>query len=124
MSGKCGDKIVLTRKEIRLMKRFFLLETLRVVSMEKITGAEQLFSGMLATMFPGFKEKVTPGETATERWHRNIRVIVETEDLLKAYEHPLCTYDVLRWHTFSIPDILRFGIDLSRTQISLFRISA
>lgn len=97
MSGKCGDKIVLTRKEIRLMKRFFLLETLRVVSMEKITGAEQLLSGMLATMFPGFKEKVIPGETATERWHRNIRVIVETEDLLKAYEHPLCTYDVLRW---------------------------
>lgn len=97
MSGKCGDKIVLTRKEIRLMKRFFLLETLRVVSMEEITGAEHLLSGMLATMFPNFKEKVIPGETATERWHRNIRVIVETEDLLKASEHPLCTYNVLRW---------------------------
>ena len=97
MSGKCGDKIVLTRKEIRLMKRFFLLETLRVVSMEEITGAEQILSGMLATMFPNFKEKVIPGETTTDRWHRNIRVIVESEDLLKVSEHPLCTYDVLRW---------------------------
>lgn len=97
MSGKCGDKIVLTRKEIRLMKRFFLLETLRVVSMEEITGAEHLLSGMFATMFPNFKEKDIPGETATDRWHRNIRVIVETEDLLKVSEHTLCTYDVLRW---------------------------
>lgn len=79
------------------MKRFFLLETLRVVSMEEITGAEQILSGMLATMFPNFKEKVIPGETTTDRWHRNIRIIVESEDLLKVSEHPLCTYDVLRW---------------------------
>ena len=97
MNGNCGDKIVLTRKELQLMKRFFLLETLRVVSMEALIGAERQFSDLHAAMFPNFKEKTIPDETPTDRWHRNLRVIVEAENLLKVSEHPLCTCDVLRW---------------------------
>ena len=97
MNGKCGDKILLTRKEIQLMKRFFLLETLRVVSMEMITGVEKDFSYIYASLFPEFKEKAFLNETTAERWHRNLRVIVEAENLQNIANHPLCTYDVLRW---------------------------
>lgn len=46
LSGKCGDKIVLTRKEVLLMKRFYLLETIRVISMAEITKFERTISDL------------------------------------------------------------------------------
>lgn len=97
MAGECGSKITLTRKELQLMKRFFLLETIRVTSMEKISELEQKTSQLYKDFFTGFSEKVIENETPTDRWHRNIQVIVETENLQKVSEHPLCTYEILKW---------------------------
>lgn len=102
LSGKCGDKIVLTRKEVLLMKRFYLLETIRVISMAEITKFERTISDLYSSFFPDFKEKLIPDETYTDRWHKNIRVVIESDDLTQISKHPLCTYEVLKWaSTFS-----------------------
>lgn len=97
MLGQSGSKITLTRKDLRLMKRFFLLETVRVISMKIIGTYEKSFAELYRTYFPRFKEKLISGETVEDRWHRNIKVIVETDDLRKVEEHPLCTYEILKW---------------------------
>ena len=97
MLGQSGSKITLTRKDLRLMKRFFLLETVRVISMKIIGSHEKSLAELYRTYFPGFTEKLISGETVEDRWHRNIKVIVETEDLLRVEEHPLCTYEILKW---------------------------
>lgn len=97
MLGQSGSKITLTRKDLRLMKRFFLLETVRVISMKIIGTYEKSFAELYRTYFPGFKEKLISGETVEDRWHRNIKVFVETDDLRKVEEHPLCTYEILKW---------------------------
>lgn len=117
MSGKCGEKIILSRKEIMLMKRFFLLETIRVSAMLEITKQEKTISGIYSHLFPSFKEKTIPGETASDRWHRNIKVVVESEDLSHLSEHPLCTLELLKWGYifnsgyFAIWDCTESGVD-------------
>lgn len=57
MSGKPGDKIVLTRKEILLMKRFYLLETIRVTSMAEIKKKEIALSEFYSSFFSGIQGK-------------------------------------------------------------------
>ncbi len=100
-SGGPGAKITLTRKELQLMKRFYVLETIRVSSMKKIFGFEQNISSLYASFFPGFGERKIPSETPTDRWHRNIQVIIESESLDTVDKHPLCTYEILKWaHIF------------------------
>ena len=93
--GNPGDKVVLNRKELFLMKRFFLLEMMRVkpekdqVLLEKVVFANDFKNT--------FTEKEIPGETAESRWHRNLRTIIEVDDLRNISKHELCTYEVLRW---------------------------
>ena len=36
-------------------------------------------------------------ETVEQRWLRNIKVVVECQDLSKIQEHELCTYEIYRW---------------------------
>lgn len=125
MCGKSGDKIVLTRKEVLLMKRFYLLETIRVISMAEITKYERAISDLYSSFFPDFKEKLIPNETDTDRWHRNIRVVIESEDLTQISKHPLCTYEVLKWASifssgyFAIWDCAETEIDYLISDIGM-----
>lgn len=100
-SGGSGTKITLTRKELQLMKRFYVLETIRVASMKKIFEFEQNSSSLYASFFLDFNERMIPNQTPTDRWHRNIQVIIESESLDTIDKHPLCTYEILKWaHIF------------------------
>ncbi|MDE7230931.1 MAG: DUF4238 domain-containing protein [Oscillospiraceae bacterium] len=125
MSGKPGDKIVLTRKEILLMKRFYLLETIRVTSMAEITKKEKALSGFYSSLFSDFNEKLIPDETTTDRWLRNIRVVIESEDLIQISKHPLCTYEVLKWSFilnsgyFAFWDCAGSGVDFLISDIGM-----
>jgi hypothetical protein len=96
MTGKIGETLTLTRKELMLMKRFYILETVRTTSMQKVIGAYAELKEILPREF-SFMEKKIENETVEDRWRRNIRVIVETEDINKIWEHPLCTYDIAMW---------------------------
>ena len=125
MTGKSGSTITLTRKELRLMKRFFLLETIRVVSMKGIGELEKYSSELYCSFFPGFSEVEIKDETAESRWHRSIKVIVETEDLHKVIKHPLCTYETLKWSYifnsgyFAFWDCTESGVDYIVSDIGM-----
>ena len=125
MTGKTGSTITLTRKELLLMKRFFLLETIRVVSMKEIFELEKTSSDFYRSLFPNFTELQIKDETAESRWHRNIKVIVETEDLHKVTEHPLCTYEILKWSYifnsgyFAFWDCTESGVDYIISDIGM-----
>lgn len=125
MSGKNDAKITLTRKELQLMKRFFLLETIRVISMKEIESVEKALADLYCAYFPDSLEAQIPDETAEERWHRNIKVIVETENLNKVSEHPLCTYEILKWSYifnsgyFAFWDCADSGVDYIISDIGL-----
>ena len=93
--GNPGDKVVLNRKELFLMKRFFLLEMMRVKPEKDLVLREKEIYG--DRLKGSFTEKEIPGETAESRWHRNLRTIVETKNLWDISRHELCTYEMLRW---------------------------
>lgn len=95
MQGSHGEKITVTRKELLLMKRFFLLEMMRVEAEKANIPSGKVFSQL--SLGGDFTEKEIPGETTESRWHRNLRVIIETEDLRDISKHEFCTYEVLRW---------------------------
>ena len=125
MTGKSGSTITLTRKELLLMKRFFLLETIRVVSMKGIAESEKNASEFYRSLFPDFTELQIKDETAESRWHRNIKVIVDTEDLHKVSAHPLCTYEILKWSYifnsgyFAFGDCTESGVDYIISDIGM-----
>ena len=76
-------------------------------------------------LFPSFKEKIISGETASDRWHRNIKVMVESEDLSHLSEHPLCTLELLKWGYifnsgyFAIWDCSESGVDFLISDIGM-----
>ena len=96
MSGNPGDTLTLTRKELMLMKRFYILETVRTTSMQKAVGLYAEYKKELSSVLD-FREKEIENETVEDRWHRSIKVIVETENINKIWDHPLCTYDIAMW---------------------------
>ena len=125
MTGKSGSTITLTRKELLLMKRFFLLETIRIVSMKEIFELEKTSSEFYRSLFPNFTELQIKDETAESRWHRNIKVIVDTEDLHKVSVHPLCTNEILKWSYifnsgyFAFWDCTESGVDYIISDIGM-----
>ena len=95
MKGAPGEKITVTRKELLLMKRFFLLEMMRVEAEKNNIPSGKRISQL--TLGTNFTEKEIHCETTESRWHRNLQTIIETEDLRDISKHELCTYEVLRW---------------------------
>ena len=95
MKGVPGGNVLLTRKEVLLMKRFFLLETMRVESERDIIFFDKLTSQL--SLNCEFTEKEMQDETPEARWHRNLQVIIETENLWDISRHELCTYEALKW---------------------------
>lgn len=124
MSGNPGETLTLTRKELLLMKRFYILETVRTISMLNAVGSYALLKDIFSRDFD-FEEKEIENETVEDRWHRDIRVIVETEDPNKIQEHPLCTYEVARWAKiilsgyFAIWDCQNSNIDFIISDIGM-----
>ena len=99
MIGAPGEKVTVTRKELLLMRRFFLLEMMRVEAEKNNIPGGRIVSQLSLNV--KFTEKEIPGETTESRWHRNLQTIIETDDLREISRHELCTYEVLRWtHIF------------------------
>lgn len=118
--SKCNDKIILNRKEIRLIKKFLLISVIRSVECEKFLQKEKRFYDRLKdnwiafakaqnlskehtlagieNMKPPFAERVIEGETDYDYWMRTLEVILETdgspEEIMK---HPNATYPAHRW---------------------------
>lgn len=118
--SKCNDKIILNRKELRLIKKFLLISVIRSVECEKFLRKEKRFYDRLKdnwiafakaqnlskehtlagieNMKPPFAERVIEGETDYDYWMRTLEVILETdgspEEIMK---HPNATYPAHRW---------------------------
>lgn len=119
---KCESSVELSRKELRLTKKFLLLSVLRSVGNEDFLKEERKFydnlrerwkvfarfnglseeetTNALETMKAPFEEKVIEGETPYQYWMRTLNVILDTdgtpEEILK---HPNKTYPAHRWAT-------------------------
>ncbi len=110
---KCESTIELSRKEIRLIKKFLLISIMRSVGTEEFLQKEKYFYETLTEIYKKnsknkneaekeqpFIEKKIPNETNREYWLRTINVILDTdgspEEILK---HPLKTYPAHRWAT-------------------------
>ena len=94
-------EVELTRKELNIVKKFLLLEQMRVfVEEETCSNMSKIISDMHKKTgifnYP-FEEKVIRNETIHDRWLRNIKVIIECKDLTKIQDHELCTYEAYRW---------------------------
>lgn len=95
-----NSEIELSRKELNIIKKFLLVEQMRVFTEEgeKYYQADQRVADKQSKIFKyPFKENDIENETVKERWLRNLRVIVECSDLNHIQDHELCTYDVYRW---------------------------
>ena len=117
---KCGNRVILKRKELRLVKKFLLISVLRSIESEAFLQKEKRFYDNLkdywlrfakakqmtleetqqglADMNPPFNELQIEGETTFEYWMRTLDVILETdgspEEIMK---HPKATYPAHRW---------------------------
>ena len=80
LKAECRGKVELTRKELNIIKKFLLLEQMRVF-VEETSCA--IFEKLLTELHncTGFKypftEKVIENETVHDRWLRNIKAIIE-----------------------------------------------
>lgn len=99
LSSKVGDNIEITRKELNIIKKFLLVSQMRVFVEEgKFSILEKGLTQAMKKMgieFPFEEREIS--ETVEQRWLRNIKVVVECQDLSKIQEHELCTYEIYRW---------------------------
>ena len=99
--SKCIDKIILSRKELRLVKKFLLISVIRSIESEQFLQKERRFYDNLKEywiafakaqnlseehtvagiedMKPPFSERVIEGETDFDYWMRTLEVILETD---------------------------------------------
>ena len=96
-----NEELELNRREIRIIKRFLLLEQMRVITDYTECSLELEHKIAMQHKAEGdpypFTEKEIAGETNHDRWLRNIRVILECENLENIDKHELCTYEIYRW---------------------------
>ena len=100
LKAECKREVELNRKELNIIKKFLLLEQMRVfVEEASCANFEKLLTELhncTGFKYP-FTEKVIENETVHDRWLRNIKAIIECKDLTKIQEHELCTYEAYRW---------------------------
>lgn len=100
LKTEVGEEIELSRKELNIIKKFLLIEQMRVFINEgKYSALEKYltsFQKVAGVKYP-FEEKAIEHETIETRWQRNLRVIIECYDLMHIHEHELCTYEIYRW---------------------------
>lgn len=94
---KAKDKIVLSRSELNLIKRFLVVLQMRTPSSLGKWASKQENKELSKSL--GFKETVIENETIDEYNLRTIRVLVESKNLTEVFDHPLVTYDACKWIT-------------------------
>ncbi len=92
-----ADKeLVLTRKELTLIKKFLIIEMFRVpdalVEHPNAKDSKEFSKGLY-----GFEEKIVEGETFEEYIFRTIRSILDSDDLESYYNNPDKTYEGFKW---------------------------
>lgn len=98
--AKVGSEIVLTRKELDIIKKFLLVEQMRIFQADK--EYQYIYSQTVAKQqseiykYP-FNEKVVENETVKARWLRTLQVIIECEELRTVEKHELCTNEAYYW---------------------------
>ena len=94
----CREEVELSRKEVNIIKKFLLLEHMRVFVPDSVLANTYFAQNPELNGFTyPFTEKNVNGETLYDRWIRNIRVILECTDLSHIQEHPQCTNEAYRW---------------------------
>ena len=100
LKAESRNEVELTRKELNIVKKFLLLEQMRVfVEEARSSSFEKTLTDLhncIGFKYP-FSEKVLENETIHDRWLRNIKVIIECKDLTSIQDHELCTYEAYRW---------------------------
>ncbi len=95
-----GGELTLTRKELKIIRKFLLAEQMRIESVpediEKIKNLKQNNSQLFKEIYP-YPEKTIPGETIEEYWLRCLQVLIECKDLEHIGEHELCTSYLYYW---------------------------
>lgn len=92
---KAKDKIVLSRADLNLIKRFLVVLQMRTPSSLGKWGGKKENKKILKSL--GFKETIIENETIDEYNLRTIRVLVESKNFEELYNHPLVTYDACKW---------------------------
>lgn len=93
---KADKKLILSRDEIALIKKFLVLQTFRVPDAfnkpndynDNPSYNEKLY---------GFKEKTIPNETYKDYIIRSMNVIIDCKDISELLEHPDKTYEAVKW---------------------------
>ena len=111
---KCDKEVVLSREQLRLVKKFLLLSVLRSMGSETLVQEEKYFwervgeqinakrrsEGVLDedSFQPPFQENQIEGEMPFDYWMRTLNVVLDTDgspdEILK---HPNKTYPAHRW---------------------------
>lgn len=108
---KGESTIELSRKELRLIKKFLLISIIRSIGVESFMQKEKKFyetlgdaleqkglSKNIAENERPFNEEKIPDETNREYWLRTINVILDTDGSPEEiFKHPLKTYPAYRW---------------------------
>lgn len=97
---KQQEKVILNRKQLRLIKKFLLLSIFRSKSSIEFLRKEResYYIFKQFTRFSTFEEKIKESENDEEYWMRTLNVILDSdgspESILK---HPLKTFVAYRW---------------------------
>ena len=128
---KAENKIELNRAELRLVKKFILISTLRSLGNEPFLQKEKQFYKTsveywrnfcrqhsisvqecergIKDMQPPFEERQIPGETPYDYWMRTLKVILDTDGSpQEILEHPDKTYPAHRWSQIIAAGYLAF----------------
>lgn len=122
--ASCDDEIVLNRKQVNIIRKFLLIEQMRVIGPDRDRMHDLFYQKLDSQEYP-FEEKVVENETVRDRWLRNIKVILEAKDLDAVKDNPLCTYEVYRWSRIynygymGIWDTSKDGTDFIITDIGM-----
>ena len=128
---KAENKIELNRAELRLVKKFILISTLRSLGNEPFLQKEKQFYKTsveywrnfcrqhsisvqecergIKDMQPPFEERQIPGETPYDYWMRTLNVILDTDGSpQEIFNHPDKTYPAHRWSQIIAAGYLAF----------------
>ncbi|MFR1631757.1 MAG: DUF4238 domain-containing protein [Oscillospiraceae bacterium] len=128
---KAENKIELNRAELRLVKKFILISTLRSLGNEPFLQKEKQFYKTsveywrnfcrqhsisvqecergIKDMQPPFEERQIPGETPYDYWMRTLKVILDTDGSpQEILNHPDKTYPAYRWSQIIAAGYLAF----------------
>lgn len=94
------DEISLTRKELRLIKKFLLVSIFRSKSSIKFLEKERESFKLYKNLpeYKDFEEKLIENEASEDYWHRTLNVILDSDGSPESIlRKPLKTFPAYRW---------------------------